>query len=188
MTDPLDTNDEWADLAREFKLDKPPAAPADMVERIVEEEAVEPHLGTDARVEETAIAEGETEAEAAEDEFEDAEDAPAGEAGADGEQPGTGRKRRRRRRRRRKGAPTEGAAAEGADAESAPEAEGDEEPTAEPVADVADFDATEDEDTDGEPVPLAADEDTASDVLRELIATWNVPSWGEIVDGLYRPN
>src|SRR5438270_7448472 len=126
MTDPLDTNDEWADLAREFKLDKPAAPPpADMVERIAEEEAVEPHHGTDERVEDAALAEGETEGEAAEDEFDDAEegDASAGEAAAEGEQPGTGRKRRRRRRRRRKGgAPAEGAAApvEGAEAESAP--------------------------------------------------------------------
>lgn len=189
MTDPLDTNDEWADLAREFKLDKPaepPAAPPDMVERIAEAEALEPHHGTDPRVEDAATAEGETEAEASEDDFDDAEEgeAPAGEAGAEGEQPGTGRKRRRRRRRRRKGGqPAEGAA-EAVEAESTPEAEGEEESAAEPVAEAEEFG----EDADGEPVPLAADEDTASEVLRELIATWNVPSWDEIVGGLYRPN
>jgi hypothetical protein len=36
--------------------------------------------------------------------------------------------------------------------------------------------------------PRAADDDTTSEVLRELIASWNVPSWDEIVSGLYRPN
>ncbi|MDB5309955.1 MAG: hypothetical protein JWO38_4157 [Gemmataceae bacterium] len=36
-------------------------------------------------------------------------------------------------------------------------------------------------------VPLAAEEDTGGEVLRDLIATWNVPSWDEIVTGLYRP-
>ena len=185
MTDPLDNNDDWADLKNELNLDKPPAVPpADMVERAIEEESLEPHHGADARAEDAAIAEGETEAEASEDDFDDAEETegPAGEAGAEGEQPGTGKKRRRRRRRRRKsGAPAEGAApVEGAEAESAPEAEGEEEPVAE---------AEElSEEAESEPLPLAADEDTASEVLRELIATWNVPSWDEIVGGLYRPN
>ena len=189
MTDPLDTNDEWAELARELDRDKPPPLPpADRVERIVEEEAFEPHHGTDARVEDAALAEGETEAEAAEDEFDDGEETEA-PTGAEGEQPGTGRKRRRRRRRRRKGgAPAEGAGApvEGAESESAPEAEAHEEPAAEAIAESDDFGAAED--VDGDQVPLAADEDTASEVLRELIATWNVPSWDEIVGGLYRPN
>ncbi|MBN9122515.1 MAG: hypothetical protein J0I06_25780 [Planctomycetes bacterium] len=188
MTDPLDTNDEWAELARELDRDKPPVPPADMVEHILDEQAVEPHHGADARVEEEAVAEGETEGETAED-FEDAEESPAGEATAEGEQPGAGRKRRRRRRRRRKGgaAPTEGAATPGedADGETASEAETDEE-AAEPVAEADEFAAAED--VNGEAVPLAADEDTASEVLRELIATWNVPSWDEIVGGLYRPN
>jgi len=40
---------------------------------------------------------------------------------------------------------------------------------------------------EAEPVALAAEEDTASDVLRDLIANWNVPSWDDIVSGLYRP-
>lgn len=182
MTDPLDTNDDWADLAREFNLDKPSVpspAPAD--------EAVEPHRDT--RAEEAAVSEGETEAEAADEEFE-AEEAPEGEAGAEGEAPGTGRKRRRRRRRRRKGgAPVEGAAGE-TDADAAPEVEAETETDAEPAPVVAEESDgyAEDESEGTDAAPLAAEEDTASDVLRELIATWNVPSWGEIVDGLYRPH
>src|SRR4051812_20364424 len=98
MTDPLDSNDDWADLARELERDKPTAPPpADMVGRRVEAEDVEPHHG-DPRAEDEAVAEGEPEAEAeGAEEFEDAEEGAAGEPGAEGDQPGTGRKRRRRR-------------------------------------------------------------------------------------------
>lgn len=190
MTDPLDTNDDWADLAREFNLDKP-AAPPDMVERHVAEEAIEPHHGTDARAEETAVSEGETEAEATEEEFDDAESPQAEEAGTEGDG-GTGRKRRRRRRRRRKGAADGAAPVAETEADEAPEAEAeaDEEAGAEPVVEAAGYteDESEDEGAETDIAPLAAEEDTASEVLRELIATWNVPSWGEIVDGLYRPH
>jgi ribonuclease E len=189
MPDPHDTDDDWADLAREFALDKPAAPPPDMVERHVEEEAVEPHHGSDPRLEDAAVADGETEAEAAEEEFDDADEAGA-EAPAEGEQPGTGRKRRRRRRRRRKGGQAAEAAATPADAE--PEAEAESEPelieVAEDAPDAEPEAYTEDEAEDADAMPLAAEEDTASEVLRELIATWNVPSWDEIVDGLYRPH
>jgi ribonuclease E len=193
MTNPLDTNDDWAELARELERDKPPAppvsSPADMVERTVEAEELEPHHGTDARVEDAAVAEGETESEAADDDFDDAEEAesPAGEAGAEGEQPGTGRKRRRRRRRRRKGAaPADGATALVEEREPEPTTDADEEPAGEPVAEAEEYGAFDEDESDA--LPLAAEEDTASEVLRELIATWNVPSWDEIVSGLYRPN
>ncbi len=194
MPDPLDTNDDWADLAREFNLDKP-AAPPDMVERKIDAELVEPHHG-DPRAEDEA--EGEPELAAADDDTEDGAPGEAGEPTADGEQPGTGRKRKRRRRRRRKGAPAEGAvsaaaledAEEGAEAEAA-EAEGEEEPVAE-SAEGDDFEPTDGGDmaeyTEDEAAPLVAEEDTASDVLRELIATWNVPAWDDIIGGLYRPN
>jgi ribonuclease E len=187
MTDPNDTNDDWADLAREFALDKPAAPPPDTVERKIEEEAVEPHRGFDPRGDEAA-ADGETESEASDEEFEDAEDAPAGEATADGEQPGTGRKRRRRRRRRRKGGAGAEVAAPAAEADAEPEGAPDAEPAEEfePEPEAESF--AEDEADDSDAAPLAAEEDTASEVLRELIATWNVPSWDEIVDGLYRPH
>lgn len=167
MTDPLDTDDDWADLARELERDKPPAPDPAAPPR---EELAE--AGEDA--------EGE--------EFEDAEEGAPGEAGADGDQPGTGRKRRRRRRRRRKG-PAEGAVAgapaDAAEDEGEAEAEAEDEPVAEAVAEADDFDAATE---DAEPVPVGAEEDTASDVLRELIATWDVPSWDAIVSGLHRPN
>ena len=32
-----------------------------------------------------------------------------------------------------------------------------------------------------------ADPDQAAEVLRDILAHWNVPSWDEIVAGLYRP-
>jgi ribonuclease E len=184
MPDPLDNNDDWAELARELERDKPPAPPADMVERrVIEEEAVEPHHGTDPRLEEEVVAEGEPEA-AADEEFEGEEGAPAeaAEGAAEG-QPGTGRKRRRRRRRRRTGAPSP---AGDAPPEAAEAEEGEAEPVAaeEEVAEAEEFGA---EDAEAELVPFGAEEDTASEVLRDLIANWNVPSWDEIVGGLYRP-
>ncbi|MBM3981559.1 MAG: hypothetical protein FJ304_15025 [Planctomycetes bacterium] len=194
MPDPLDTNDDWADLAREFNLDKPAPQPADRVEREIAAERVEPHHG-DPRAEESAAAEGEPEVAADEDLDDDADDAAPAEPGeptAEGEQPGTKRKRKRRRRRR-KGPPVEGAvsaaALEEAEAEADPDTEADEsgevEVEAEPVAEAtADDDFTSDAD---EAAPLAAEEDTASEVLRDLIANWNVPSWDEIIGGLYRP-
>jgi hypothetical protein len=188
MPDPLDNNDDWAELARELERDKPPAPPADLVERrVIEEESVEPHRGTDPRLEEEAVAEGESEA-AADEDFEPEEPTPI-EAGAEaGEgQPGTGRKRRRRRRRRRKGGAPDGVPAlagdEPTEAGGGAEFEA-EEPAAGEVAEAEEF-GTEDAET--EPAPFAAEEDTASEVLRDLIATWNVPSWDEIVGGLYRP-
>ena len=105
MTDSVSPDDDWNDLARELGVDKPAppppeAPPADMVERLIEAEVVEPHHGVDARTEEEALAEGEPEA-AVDEEFNDQEEAaeePSGE-----ELPSTGRKHRRRRRRRRKG-------------------------------------------------------------------------------------
>lgn len=192
MPNPLDTNDEWAEFARELERDKPPATPpADMVERRIEAEAVEPHHGTDARVEDEVVAEGEPEA-AADEEFDDADEgAPAGaegENGADG-QPGTGRKRRRRRRRRRKGGCSPEAAVAGDASAEVAEGEADAEPAPaeEPAPEGDDFGS---DDTESELMPLAAEaeEDTASEVLRDLIATWNVPSWDDIVGGLYRPD
>jgi len=119
-------------------------------------------------------------------------------AGEDG-QPGTGRKRRRRRRRRKKGASAApDAAAE--PGEVAADVAEPEEPVVTPpvvVAPVAapvvveryepePIETDADEDESGS-MPLAAEEDTGGEVLRELIATWNVPAWDEIVSGLYRP-
>jgi hypothetical protein len=195
MPDPLDTNDDWAELARELDRNKPPtpppASPADMVERKIDAETIEPHHGFDSRVEEEAVAEGEAEA-AVDEDFDDSEEGASteseGEPSADG-QPGTGRKRRRRRRRRRKGgASPEVAAATGSES-STESAES--EPDAEPF--VAEEASTESDDFGSEEgeteiIPATVEEDTASEVLRDLIASWNVPSWDDIVGGLYRPD
>lgn len=173
-----DTNDEWAELARELERDKPPAPPPlpDMVERQVEAEVFEPHYGLDARVEDETVAEGDP----AEEEFDDAEESASSETEAAADGPGTGRKRRRRRRRRRKG----GAAAP----EVATIAEDDSESESNTEAIMTDESTESDDFGETEIVPLAAEEDTASEVLRDLIASWNVPSWDDIVSGLYRPN
>ncbi len=186
MTGP--TSDDWDDLARELGVDKsappplPVQHPTDRVEREIGAEALEPHHGTDDRVEEDAVSEGEPEA-AGDEEFGDEEGTVVeGELTPEG-QPGTGRKRRRRRRRRRKSAaaPAEGGA-ETVETEAAEEREEDG-ATSDDVAAEEEF-GTE---AEGEFAPLAAEEDTASDVLRDLIANWNVPSWDDIVGGLYRP-
>ena len=42
-------------------------------------------------------------------------------------------------------------------------------------------------DTEVLPVDSEADEDAGEELLRELIASWNVPSWDDVVGGLYRP-
>lgn len=184
MTDPLDSNDDWAELAREFALDKP--APAEPAPEEAEAEA--------APVE---AVEGAPEEGEAEDDFEDGDEAaPAdGESAPEGDGTGgTGRKRRRRRRRRRKGGDAAAPALvrdEGDEGEAPDEAA---EPEPEALAETDEAEALardegdEAEDYDPEPAPLHAEEDTASEVLRELIATWNVPSWDSIVSGLYRPN
>ena len=98
------------------------------------------------------------------------------------------------RRRRRKGGPTpvEGAVTaalvdeEEGEVEAEEVAEAEVEPVADEVAGGDDYDAAP-EDADAEPAPLSAEEDTASEVLRELIAHWNVPSWDEIMLGSSRP-
>lgn len=98
----------------------------------------------------------------------------ATEPAGDGE---PGRKKRRRRRRRRKGGDQGGDQA------------GEEKPAA-----VTEAGEEDEEEADEEPfgeqgggvVPAAAEEPPA-ELAREVIANWDVPSWDEIVAGLYRP-
>jgi hypothetical protein len=208
MSSPASGNDDWDDLARELgvsKSDPHPVPPADMVERLVEAEEVEPHHG-DPRAEDDAFAAGEAELVA--DETPDAQPADSPNAtgepipAADGE-PGERKRKRRRRRRRRKGAPVEGTetvatgpdddAAEPDDDELAESAEGADASDDDALADAAGEAAEEADGYDGDDSdalqPVGAEEeDVASEALRELIATWNVPAWDEIVSGLYRPN
>jgi hypothetical protein len=88
------------------------------------------------------------------------------EAGGDsgeGDEPGEDGKRRRRRRRRRR----KGGSAEPGDAEAMIEG-----------ADESD-DPAEDAPTSGET--------PANVALHDVVANWNVPSWDELIGGLYRP-
>lgn len=90
------------------------------------------------------------------------EESEAGEGG--GDEPGDegGKRRRRRRRRRRKGG---GDAAPNAATTEGGEEPGDEEPLEdEPHVEVK-----------------------AQDAMHDVIANWNVPSWDELIGGLYRP-
>ncbi|MBN9519041.1 hypothetical protein J0H58_11075 [bacterium] len=194
MTDP---DDDWGDLARELGVQKPSTPPDEQPEPVAAHHAADPEA---AEGDQEEFAEGLVdEAAAAEDadaEGEgDAGDAEGGEDAPGEGQPGTGRKRRRRRRRRKKG----GAEGEAADAtgiadEPAPSyqaAARTPAPARAPApvaaaADEADVEPGEDDDEVGGAVS-PAEEDTAGEVLRELIATWNVPSWDEIITGLHRP-
>jgi hypothetical protein len=113
--------------------------------------------------------------------------APAARSDAEeDEEEGGGRKRRRRRRRRRKGgnesapeaAPSPNTAAASADVPETGEAE--ELPGGASAAGIPASAGTPDwSDT--------TDPDQAAEVLRDILAHWNVPSWDEIVAGLYRP-
>ena len=105
------------------------------------------------------------------------------------EQGDMGRKRRRRRRRRRRGGEESANAPAGAGSEPEEEA-----PEGEPAegglenAEVGFADEVEAEsDTEVVSVDSEADEDAGEELLRELIANWNVPSWDDVVGGLYRP-
>jgi ribonuclease E len=91
--------------------------------------------------------------------FVESEEAASDEQTEDG-----GKRRRRRRRRRRKGGAGEPAAADGTAAEG-------EEPGEEGFAE--------------EEEPAA--EAPANAVMRDVVANWNVPSWDDLIAGLYRP-
>lgn len=193
MTDP---DDDWGDLARELGVQKPTTpAPEEASATEPAPEAVEdePEFA-DGLADESAAGDEDAEGEAGDGEG----DGPGGEEAPGEGQPGTGRKRRRRRRRRKKGGAAEGG--ETADAgiadEPAPSYQAAARaPVATPAvtvaaaaaaAEPAEDDEGGDEGEFGGPVP-AVEEDTAGEVLRELIATWNVPSWDEIISGLHRP-
>jgi len=168
MTLPGDSDDDWAELARELSRDNPqPSA---------EQPAPAEEMGLFSEVvEETSAPEGEEPLESG-GEFE-------GEGPPDG-QPGIGRKRRRRRRRRRRGGPEQAAETPGGEAaeveESAPDEVSDEE--------AAESGFSEEDEAELLPVDAETDEDAGEELLRDLIANWNVPSWDDVVAGLYRPD
>lgn len=82
---------------------------------------------------------------------------------SDGDGPPGSGKKRRRRRRRRKGGPGEQTGEAG---EAGSEFESDAENEAEPA-----------------PVEVRS----TADAIRELVRNWSVPSWQDVVSGLYRP-
>jgi hypothetical protein len=209
MTEPA-SDDGWDELARELGVEKsapsrnsPPAA--DYAAPPTASDDEDPGYEV---VPDDVPLEGEALSDDSEqDEGEEGEgEATGGEGQPEEGQPGTGRKRRRRRRRRKKGGAAAGATPEGtADAANggdAPEAEAEDEPAGSYGAAVRparaprpapaevverepeEFAADEEESA---AVTLAAEEDTGGEMLRDLIANWNVPSWGEIIGGLYRP-
>lgn len=170
MSDPHD-NDSWADLYNDLGIDVPPSPPKPAPED--PEPVEEPQL-----VEAPEDAEGEPDEEFAVA-LDDCDDGDAdGEAdeltpeGTPGEgEPGQKKRRRRRRRRKKKGGGSEAAAPEG-DAEPMTDAE------PEPVEAVEDEEAFDDDSVEG----------ASPEATREIISNWNVPSWQEIVAGLYRPD
>jgi hypothetical protein len=176
-----DENDDWAELARELARDKPQPPPAE-----------EPTSSEEVGV----FGEGAAEVTAASDELDDVPDG-AGETGTetgpDG-QPGTGRKRRRRRRRRRRGGADQPAGA-GADVEAIEgeeSLEASESEFAEADSDASEVGYGDEGEIEPDLEPLAADvdsddDDAGEELLRDLIANWNVPSWDDVVGGLYRP-
>lgn len=183
----------WDELARELGVDAPSSPPADSE---AEPEPQPPPLPRGVRAEipsDDGFAEGLASADEAEDGDDEGDESAEGEgeAGTEEGQPGTGRKRRRRRRRRKKGgadaaAPgTTVAADEEAGVVSAVPAEVDDRLETESDEFAPDPEAEDDEADVLQPV---GEEDTGSEVLRELISTWNVPAWDDIIAGLYRPD
>ena len=195
-------DDSWDELARELGLERSSPPPDEAVLDEVPDEGFSADQDPEeAPIEEERPARGHARAEAetleTTGEFEpEGEEAELDEEGAEGEgadegsgeegQPGTGRKRRRRRRRRKKGGTAPVAAA--------PEGEisgGEDFAVTARVEDdhLVETDAEEDEIEEEDVVTEvgAEEEDVGGEVLRELTASWNVPSWDEIVTGLYRP-
>lgn len=190
MIDPSKYDDDWAELARELERDKPtPPQPttgdspaADIAETPGEVE-LQVHLES-------------TVSEEFEEPLDDGPETDGESIGADsgtGDAPsGTGRKRRRRRRRKKKGGqPAENGGSEETEKFDSPEDESEEAGPAERVigeTDYLDEPADEIEDDSMELSGLDTDEDAGGELLRELIANWNVPSWDDVVSGLYRPD
>lgn len=174
---PSTDDNSWDDLYAELRIEPPKAKPASepepapppMEEVAFDEEPAAPWAD---EVPPLAVESGSEDmiVEAAGEG--DGEETTEGEGG---EQTGPERKRRRRRRRRRKGGP-----ADEAGETTAVGADGGPQQT----------DGYEDDDQDQEAVAVSAGavaDDSPAGTLRDLIAHWNVPSWDDIISGLYRP-
>lgn len=171
-TDSLD--DGWAELARELNLPEPEPArpkpdtspgvlsPSEATHGTPDPEFAEP---TDEVSDAPFGADDDADLEPGTDD--PSEDTIPEGATAEGE-----KKRRRRRRRRKKGS---GESVEPAST------------SAEIAATDDDADSSDGYEDEAPPVVDATDE-TTPEMAREIIATWNVPSWDEIVAGLHRPD
>ena len=196
MTDPF-SDDSWDELSRELGVEKATTPPAREPEPDVPDAEfafADDHSGIEV---DSQSEDGEFDGELG-DEADG--DAPDGAEASGDEQPGPGRKRRRRRRRRKKGPGAEGEVGEGSPTEEPVEPVAPPRPARAPapvrqpreesvyVEAEAPYDSGSDElETVGNPHAIA-DEDTAGEVLREMIANWNVPSWDAIITGLNRPH
>ena len=159
-TDPFN-GDDWADLAQELGVGETKITPPPLPPLPSEEFVEEMEY---ASVEADGDEEGETEPEEATGDSEGGDEEP--------------RKRRRRRRRRKKKAAGEPSAVETAEDES----------EAGPSTAAEEEEDQEELEEEAEPRSGESLEDTSPEAARELIRNWNVPSWDEIVSGLYRPD
>ncbi len=164
-----DDDSPWSSLAEELGLDSTPAKspPANLDGEWV---AVDEH---DHDMEDTVVL-AELHAEPV---CEDSDEGDETDGPENGEAPGEAgrRKKRRRRRKKKSGAATAQPveAAESTDTESGEESDAYFEEEAEEYGSVATVSQNHDEANDN--------------VMRDIVATWNVPSWEQIVTGLYRP-
>ena len=193
-TDPRDLDDGWADLARELGLEsggESPRVAVNAPQPVSPGSEPDPRSGAD----ENNDAEGWVELEEVDvealspaddtalpndsdaeeggdvDDGEDDEEGSSEGSDEDSVEPGT-KKRRRRRRRRKKKSPEEA----GPIAESSPVE------TARDASDESDLEQSANHEGG-----IFDPEEVSPEMTRELIRTWNVPSWEEIVAGLYRP-
>jgi ribonuclease E len=196
MSDPAKFDDDWAELARELERDKPPSLPPSV-------ETSHP-TGTHSEVEHGEFLEQATERiDATPSEVEDVGDGDSdgdsegelnGDTGSGDGPPGTGKKRKRRRRRRRKGGgqPGETGLDEDQDSEKTESSESENQEIGfglEAETDNTDYSEEPMEEVANDlKESLDSDEDSGGELLRELIANWNVPSWNDVVSGLYRPD
>ncbi len=182
-TDPTPDDSPWSSLAEELGLDTTPSrTPTNRSDSPNEDDdgfgsglevdlydAAEPDSDDDTMIIPHLQSEPHAEAET-DDDGQESEDGEEVGDGSEEANPGDGTKRKKRRRRRkRRGAST-------ATDDAAP-------------GTIDETESTETAEDDEAPVAEALDDDElpADAVMREIVKTWNVPSWDEIVAGLYRP-
>ena len=184
MPDATD-NDPWADLYADLGVTEKPARP---------KSAPAPHAA--APEEYASPADESAEAVESEDGDEDGdEEAGEGVATADDGTPKTRRRRRRRGKKKPGDEATGEAAADTADDTETPEYgrhAAAPVPARQPVA-VAAYEDDAEGDDEAAPAEVSAEaerplEGATTEMTRELIANWNVPSWEELVTGLHRPS